>query len=219
MTSEKMLQRIQEIKNINASNDKNRDIEILCNDTILKLQDEIREAEAKKSGKLDSLKACKRILKTASKLNKPTLECTKIIDGCQYIMDGYRLVKLSKPLPLPKLPDGMNFPDVLKLLPTHKKDISLELPDLAELKTYIKLQKLEHKKEKGYTVFYDFGEDLPFVNAEFLADILEILPGATATVNKNQYDMLYFTDDNGDAALLCPVRPPENITRTKTNLK
>lgn len=179
------------------------------------LRDDIRTAEAKKNGKTTALSAAKRILKTAQKQPRAALHKAFYNNGLQCVCDGFRGVQLKNALPLEELPTDMETINFARFLDDAKKNnvIVLELPELKALKTYIKLCKAEVKQDFYY---YDFGPGLPFVNAEFLADQLEILPGCKAYTAKNNFN-IYFESDNG-RGMLCSVRPGKNVERKKTKL-
>jgi hypothetical protein len=179
------------------------------------LRDDIRTAEAKKNGKTNALSAAKRILKTAQKTPRPALHKAFYNNGLQCVCDGFRGAELKNPLPLEELPADMETINFARFLDDAKKnnDIILELPELKALKTYIKLCKAESKRD---FYFYDFGPGLPFVNAEFLADQLEILPGCKAYAKNNGFN-IYFESDDG-RGMLCNVRPLEGKQREKTIL-
>ena len=55
---------------------------------------------------------------------------------------------------------------------------------------------------------WDFGKDLPTVNAEYLLDMLELLPGCTATVSESRpiHSTIYFQAEGVGEGCLCPTR-------------
>ena len=75
-------------------------------------------------------------------------------------------------------------------------------------KAHIKLKKAEQYSRKAKYIIYDFGEDLPVVNAEYLFDILTASPEARAYKKAGQagiIDAIYFEAEGGDGVLL-PLR-------------
>ena len=214
MTTEKTLEKTLEALTALTAGDTFRTRDLL--QTIAEqLRDDIRTAEAKKNGKTNALSAAKRILKAAQKQPRAALHKAFFIDGLQYICDGVRGVQLKNALPLEALPDNVETVQLNKIIDDAKKynNIVLELPELKALKTYIKLCKAESKQD---FYFYDFGPGLPFVNAEFLADLLEILPGCKAYAKTNGFNIFFESDDG--RGLLCCVQPGKNAERKKTEL-
>lgn len=214
MTTEKTLEKIIEASTALTAGDAKRAGNVL--ETIAEqLRDDIRTKEAKKNGKANALSAAKRILKTARKTPRPALHKAFYNNGLQCVCDGVRGVQIKNPLPLEELPADMETINFARFLDDAKQnnDIVLELPELKALKTYIKLCKAESKQD---FYFYDFGPGLPFVNAEFLADQLEILPGCKVYAKSNGFN-IYFESDDG-RGMLCNVRAPEGIQRQKTIL-
>jgi hypothetical protein len=79
----------------------------------------------------------------------------------------------------------------------------LTLPDVKELRTYISSEKKHLKKCIGDKVVkFDFGDGLPMVNAQFLLDIMTILPHAHAEYDLNYPFSIRFNSENGKAILL-----------------
>ena len=78
---------------------------------------------------------------------------------------------------------------------------------------YIKQQKAAKKaqRDKSY-ILYDFGDDKPAVNAEFLANIIDVY-GAGVTLTASAYNTLtgaiYIKSDAGDGVIM-PVRKKAN---------
>lgn len=169
-------------------------------------------------------KAAERILKNAKKVQKykPCFHyANTTADGSQIVCDGYRAVIFKNPLPLEPMPENLNdcYPDVLRTFPKFKKPVTLELPDAAALKNYIKAKRAEDKKA---LVVFDFGAGLPVVNATYLLDILEALPGAVATVERvsgvvYKYGV-YFENAAGDYGLLMPLNAKNDATRKRTEV-
>ena len=171
---------------------------------------DLKSESAKGSGKLAQFKAINRIIKDAKTAPQTALHGAWNADGFQCVCDGFRLVRLVQPLDLEKIPDNVQPIDAARVIlgNKHNDGAQLALPDVATLKAYIKTEKARKKASKDKTApVWDFGDDLPAVNAHFLLDMLEILPDATATVSKQRpvYSGIYFNSDNGDAVLL-PIR-------------
>ena len=170
---------------------------------IIQLKQDIVSDEAKKNGKTNQLKAIKAILKSGSKLTNEALHYAKTIDGMQYICDGYILAKIKPIDTLPECPCALQYLNVLDFFGKHTThDNQIIVPDNAKLKAYIKDQKLKHKSEKNYKVFYNFGKDLPLVNAELLSLAIDIMDGNFNCYCKNETSALYFSDENNNEVIL-----------------
>ena len=180
--------------------------EATISNMIIQLKQDITADEAKKSGKSNQLKAIKTILKSASKLTNEASHYAKTIDGMQYICDGYILAKIKPIDTLPECPGALQYLNVLDFFGKHTThDNQIIVPDNAKLKAYIKDQKLKHKSEKNYKVFYNFGKDLPLVNAELLSLAIDIMDGNFNCYCKNETSALYFSDENNNEVILMPM--------------
>ncbi len=138
------------------------------------------------------------------------------VGGVQYISDCYRAVALEKPLPLEEKPDNVPFFDFDKLFDRRLADGSpLELPDRKQLERYISVEKAEQmsvKKEFRKAVRYNFGGGLPTVNAEYLADMIDIFPDGKFYANGNNSN-IYIKWSDGEG-MICRMRKSENDTET-----
>ena len=112
--------------------------------------------------------------------------------------DGFRIIRLNhRPEELPTAPG----------LPVDKffspaRGYDLVLPHPVELKNIIK-----KASETGTRAVYDFGEDLPQVNARYLLDMLRIFPDAVAyrSASNPKNGAIFFESSAGDGLLL-PLR-------------
>lgn len=196
---------------INHMSDGNADSALL---TLYSLREtaaaEIRREEAKRSGTTSRLKAAERIIKSA-KSEQPSRPCMHgawIDNSKQYTSDGFRIVRFNEPLPLESIPEGAEPLNMSRVIaPGMNTGAKLDLPELGALRAYIKTEKARIKAEKLRGVpLWDFGDGLPAVDAQYLADMLEALPGCTATAAKDHPELriIYFESENGDGGL-CPV--------------
>ena len=136
-------------------------------------------------------------------------------DGMQCVCDGYRIFRINEPINLPE-PITPNSLQVSKLYRGNTGE-NLELPELKEVRAFIKVKKAENKALYGksaskHLVSWDFGENKPLVDASYLADVLLAFPDAQADYI-NGVSPILFTSSLGDALLL-PVR---RQTVTKQN--
>lgn len=176
---------------------------------------EIRHAAAKQSGNGNRQKAAERVIKSAKADNPREAFWGSWNDarGHQFICDGFRLIEFFEPLPLEKIREGVQPIDAARVMPPDKnaRGAVLELPTVAELKAYIKEEKALKKAVKDKSgVLYDFGAELPAVNAQFLFDMLEALPGCVARASSARplLNALYFECSDG-CGILLPVRKKE----------
>lgn len=173
---------------------------------------EIRREEAKRSGNASRQKAAERIIKSAKSAqpSRPYMHGAWIDNNKQYICDGFRVVRFNEPLPLESIPEGVEPLNASRIIaPGMNTGATLDLPELGELRAHIKTEKARIKAEKlrGIVPLWDFGDGLPAVDAQYLADMLEALPGCTATAAKDRPELriVYFESENGDGGL-CPVK-------------
>ena len=162
------------------------------------------------AGKLSPLKAANRIIKIAKRSHRIATHGSWMLNGMQCYCDGYRAVRLHNPLPTEEIPPEALPMDLSGIINGAKENMGAELilPSIAELKAHIKIQKAVKKSNKDRNpVTYDFGENLPAVNAEYLMDMLELLPECKARAAKHKplIGLIYFEAEAGDGAL-CPVR-------------
>lgn len=175
------------------------DIPSALGNLILDVKEDMAMEYAKKNGVGEKLKCAKRILKRNAEVRPLLTYAYTEESGIQNICDGFCLVQLTEPLPLPELPAGERYIAVEKIKPKQRNPITLTLPSLSELKSYYKLK----KDEKAKVVYYDFGEGLPLVDAEMLIDVMTLVPNAVATWESYSIE---FNADKGDYALLMICR-------------
>ena len=167
------------------------------------LRDDMRREANKAAGKANIEKAMRAIIKNAPEYQKP-LQGAIIIDGKQYVCDGYRAIRINTPIDLPIPPEPCTFDIAGHFAEAQANAVKpLETPSLGDLKAHIKLKKAENKAKygKGEYILWDFGEGRPVVNAIYLLDILTAFPDALITYSTN-HAPLYFSHTEGDAVLM-----------------
>ena len=170
----------------------------------LELKDEITRTEAKATGNTKRLQAAKRILKKGGE-SRTAFEFAYIKDGKQYLTDGYRLAVLKNHLPLPPVPKDEMYFDVSafdRMINIDNYKI-IDTPDINKLQAYIKIQKANGIKH----IVYSFGEEFTTVDANYLLDMITIIPNAEIHFT-SKYNALILVSDNGDVGLLMPVNAP-----------
>lgn len=190
---------------------------------VIDLRHDLQTETAKSSGNGARHAAAKRILKNAVKFDrKPLFRFAATVDGAQYVCDTFHGVRLADPLPLPEIPEKIEKPDYKRIFPATVPDGEpLDLPNAAALKAYIKICKAEKRTDHHGAIVFDFGNSLPVVNAEYLLNILDILPNAHATVKRITQgfnsNLIYFVDGE-NLGVLCPIRPADGIARNRTEV-
>jgi len=149
--------------------------------------------------------AVKRIVKSACSMPRSALHGAWVdSEGRQCFCDGYHAVRLKNHVDGFEAVLGM---DLDMAFPSDKNtylyDKELTLPTPGELKVSARPLKGGRKTRKGY----NFGDGLPLVDADFLKNIMDCLPGCKAYTRSDNPEttMIYFLSDAGDA-VLCPVR-------------
>ncbi len=173
------------------------------------LRQDIREQANKKAGRGNINKAMQAVIKGVPEY-RPNFkgyfmsgENNDILTVC----DGFRIIRSFVSLDVGELVNGVDVNSIMDEAKNESTE-ALELPTLNELKAFIKLKKAEQNTRKAKDVIYDFGENLPAVNAGYLLDILTAFPEAKAFMRAGDIGMvsaIYFEAEGGDGVLL-PLR-------------
>ena len=144
------------------------------NDTIIKLEGEIRDENNKKSGRANLAKIAKDIVKNAPNNNEFLQYSYMAENGKQYVCDTHVIFEFSDPMDLPEYPAKTDsermerdkyFGSLIKILNDgFEKNIDeeVETPTANEIKSRIKEKKAEAKinGDKVNSVLYSFGNGL-----------------------------------------------------------
>jgi hypothetical protein len=110
---------------------------------------------------------------------------------------------MNPPLSIPVIAAWPELPRVFAEPVNYSRP--LELPTV----TAVKKSAAQQKAAEGRNCrpVWDFGEGLPLVSADYLLDMLALMPGCTAYIADSKVDIspIYFKAENGDGVLL-PVR-------------
>lgn len=179
-----------------------------------------RAEKAKASGKKTIYTAAARILKNSTAYNGVAARESLLYaynDGERVtICDGFRAVQFNaESAPeLPTLPESMDYVDIGRIIkPATANADAVTLPTVQELKNHIKIEKALKKANKDktkplYILTAESGLKI-YTDAQYLLDVLECLPGATAAASaRGPLYPLYFIADNG-RGILCPTKPPK----------
>lgn len=171
---------------------------------LIALEDDIRAENAKTSGKGNLHKAASRIIKNAS---SEKMKGAMMQDGKQFVCDGYRLLIIDNPLdlPAPPVPGGEDFKIQPVIGPCRLYDMPLDLPSIPDIKAYITLEKAKRTSKHKKPIYYDMGDGLPAMNAEYLLTMLEADPAFIVTWSGKTTTPIYFKGD-GIEGILCPIR-------------
>lgn len=177
---------------------------------LMQLQRDALHEMQHKAGRGSQLSGAKSLLKVAKKGCRKDLQGTWVDgEGRQCMCTGYHAARLTNHLEgLPCVPsevDPLNLDNII----TGPKAQELPLPSVAELKAHIAQEKAEnpdkYKGKRAAPVLYDFGDSKPIVNAQYLLDLLQLLPECAATWDGNPKSIIMFNSQDGDGCL-CPVR-------------
>lgn len=168
-----------------------------------------KKTAARKPYTKGQVSAAKRVIR-----NAPDGRWNGIVeyDKSFYVTDGYRMIHFMQDLEeLPRAEGNGMFNDTFGRIVngtfnTAKDNAvkKLPLPDIDELKAYIKEQK--QAKNKTALVCWKFDADrYTGVNAQFLLDMMQSMPGCEAFYPQTVSAPYYFTDGKTDGILL-PVR-------------
>lgn len=119
--------------------------------------------------------------------------------GRQCLCDGFRAIRLNDPVDGLKAAETVTPFDLGKVYPTEVPPTHLELPTTGELKQYI-ADPGSPRLSDG-TVVYDFGPELPRVNAKYLKDMVDVFPDAEAFCDGTKKPLV-FISMKGDGLLL-----------------
>lgn len=183
------------------------------NEVLNQLEADMRLEAAKKGNTKSIVTAANRIIKNAQKENaaRPLLHAmfeNTLGDGTTVycVCDGYHAVRFNEKPLLPELDSKyngqqMNLNNIVKEVDGSGE---IQLPDIAELKVYIKTHKITDKSNPKKVEDYLLNEYLGlWVNPRYLLNVMECLPGCKAWA-ANKKSVIYFTAENGDGCL-CPV--------------
>lgn len=147
--------------------------------------------------------AIKRIF--SAKGNRPAARRPVHIDNSYMVTDGIHFVKIDDLVEMPYSTDDESSAAYIRkanaVVNNYTYDKTLELPDIAELKAYIKREKKNGNKG---TIRYKFGKDQPMVNAEFLVNMLEIFPDAVCKYH-DIISPVYFEQDHENYGVVMPL--------------
>lgn len=179
-------------------------------DTTLKqLEADMLIEQSKKSGTKSIVTAANRIIKNAKLRNHPMLEgmfTNQTRDGSTLycVCDGFVAIRFNEKPLLPEIDSKyhgqeMQLEQIVKSMDGSKE---IALPDIGELKVYIKTHKIKEKNNPKKVADYLLDEELNlWVNPQYLLNAMECLPDCKAYA-ANRISPIYFKAENGDGVVM-----------------
>ena len=180
------------------------------NNVLKQLEADMLIEQSKKSGTKSIVTAANRIIKNAELRNKPILEgmfTNQTRDGSTLycVCDSYVAIRFNKKPLLPEIDEKYHGQEMQREQIVKPMDGSKEiaLPDINELKVYIKTHKIKKTKTNQAGVEpYLLDEELNlWVNPQYLLNAMECLPDCKAYA-ANRISPIYFKSENGDGVVM-----------------
>ena len=178
-------------------------------DVLKSLEADMLIEQSKKSGTKSIVAAANRIIKNAESRNKPMLEgmfTNQTRDGSTLycVCDSYVAIRFNEKPLLPEIDEKyhgqeMQLEQIVKPMDGSKE---IALPDISELKVYIKTHKIKEKNNPKKVADYLLNEELNlWVNPQYLLNAMECLPDCKAYA-ANRISPIYFKAENGDGVVM-----------------
>ncbi len=178
-------------------------------DVLKSLEADMLIEQSKKSGTKSIVTAANRIIKNAESLKKPLLAgmfTNQTRDGSTLycVCDSYVAIRFNEKPLLPEIDSKyhgqeMQLEQIVKPMDGSKE---IALPDISELKVYIKTHKIKEKNNPKKVADYLLNEELNlWVNPQYLLNAMECLPDCKAYA-ANRISPIYFKAENGDGVVM-----------------
>ena len=179
-------------------------------DNVLKqLEADMLIEHSKKSCTKSIVTAANRIIKNAESRNKPVLEgmfTNQTKDGSTLycVCDSFVAIRFNEKPLLPEIDEKwhgqeMQFEQIVRPIYDSKE---ITLPDIGELKVYIKTHKIKEKNNPKKVADYMLNDELNlWVNPQYLLNAMECLPDCKAYA-ANRISPIYFRAENGDGVVM-----------------
>ena len=165
--------------------------------------------QSKKSGTKSIVTAANRIIKNAESLKKPLLTgmfTNQTRDGSTLycVCDSFVAIRFNDKPFLPEIDSKyhgqeMQLEQIVKPMDGSNE---IALPDIGELKVYIKTHKIKEKNNPKKVADYLLDEKLNlWVNPQYLLNAMECLPDCKAYA-ANRISQIYFKAENGDGVVM-----------------
>lgn len=179
------------------------------NNVLKQLEADMLIEQSKKSGTKSIVTAANRIIKNAESLKKPLFEgmfTNQTRDGSTLycVCDSYVAIRFNEKPPLPEIDEKyhgqeMQLEQIVKPMDDSKE---IALPDISELKVYIKTHKIKEKNNPKKVADYLLNEKLNLlVNPQYLLNAMECLHDCKAYA-ANRISPIYLKAENGDGVVM-----------------
>ena len=177
--------------------------------TLKQLEADMLIEQSKKSGTKSIVTAANRIIKNAESLKKPLLtgmftNQTRYGSTLYCVCDSFVAIRFNEKPLLPEIDEKwhgqeMQLEQIVKPMDGSKE---IALPDIGELKVYIKTHKIKEKNNPKKVADYLLNEELNlWVDPQYLLNAMECLPDCKAYV-ANRISPIYFKAENGDGVVM-----------------
>ena len=178
-------------------------------DVLKSLESDMLIEKAKKSGTKSIVTAANRIIKNAESTGRDMLMgmfTNQTRDGSTLycVCDSYVAIRFNEKPLLPEIDEKyhgqeMQLEQIVKPMDGSKE---IALPDIGELKVYIKTHKIKEKNNPKKVADYLLNEELNlWVNPQYLLNAMECLPDCKAYA-VNRISPIYFKAENGDGVVM-----------------
>ena len=178
-------------------------------DVLKSLESDMLIEQSKKSGTKSIVTAANRIIKNDESRNKPLLAgmfTNQTRDGSTLycVCDSYVAIRFNEKPLLPEIDSKyhgqeMQLEQIVKPMDGSKE---IALPDIGELKVYIKTHKIKEKNNPKKVEDYLLDKELNlWVNPQYLLNAMECLPDCKAYA-ANRISQIYFKAENGDGVVM-----------------
>ena len=179
------------------------------NNVLEQLEIDMLIEQSNKSGAKSIVTAANRIIKNGESLKKPLLagmftNQTKDDSTLYCVCDSFVAIRFNKKPLLPEIDEKyhgqeMQLEQIVKSMDGSKE---IALPDIRELKVYIKTHKIKEKNNPKKVADYLLNEELNlWVNPQYLLNVMECLPDCKAYAT-NRISPIYFKAENGDGVVM-----------------
>ena len=180
------------------------------NNVLKQLESDMLIEQSKKSGTKSIVTAANRIIKNAESLKRSSvlegMFTNQTRDGSTLycVCDSFVAIRFNEKPLLPEIDEKyhgqeMQLEQIVKPMDGSKE---IALPDLSELKVYIKTHKIKEKNNPKKVADYLLNEELNlWVNPQYLLNAMECLPDCKAYA-ANRISPIYFKAENGDGVVM-----------------
>ena len=179
------------------------------NNVLEQLEADMLIEQSKKSGTKSIVTAANRIIKNAELLKKHLLTgmfTNQTRDGSTLycVCDSFVAIRFNEKPLLPEIDSKyhgqeMQLEQIVKPMDDSKE---ISLPNISELKVYIKTHKIKEKNNPKKVADYLFNEELNlWVNPQYLLNAMECLPDCKAYA-ANRVSPIYLKAENGDGVVM-----------------